>query len=112
MLLLLVSIFVIPYLITFFVFWRNIKLTQPWKALFCATIFPVFIIALPLNIWITDEYMPWLWQIFIDAQQEDHLSKQESELAFLVSCPIALIIGFVWYLLFKGLNKQLPAPSS
>jgi membrane protein implicated in regulation of membrane protease activity len=101
---LLVSFFGILYLAVTVLFWRNVTLIQPWKAIFCLSIFPLFAAALVVNIALTAAYMPWLIDALARAQATGS-GKSESMLAFVASSPIALLVSYLWYLVLRKTSQ-------
>jgi hypothetical protein len=89
-------LFIPLYIPVTWIFWRNVSLSGIWKPLFCLTILPVFLVLMVFNIWLTYRYAPWLF---------DHLDSSEGRLqaliAFVISCPVAVGLSFVWYKLIS-----------
>ena len=90
------------YLTVTSIVWRNVKLLQPWKAIFCLTIFPVFAIALVVNVWLSNRYLPWLIEEISRAQS----GKGEALLGFLATTPLAWLIGYLWFLALRWLSQH------
>ncbi len=86
------------------VFWRNVNLSQPWKATFSLTIFPLFVVAMGFNIWFTNEYAGWLLDYLASAKARGSI-RSEIIAAFMASTPIALLICLVWYGLIRALDS-------
>ena len=84
------------------VFWRNVRLSQPWKAIFSLTICPVFIVAMVFNIWFTSEYAGW-WLDYL-ASANARGGKGSSIAALMVSTPLAFVICLIWYGLMRALD--------
>jgi len=78
------------------IYWRNVKLSQPWKAIFCLTICPVFVVAILFNIAFTNRYAGWLLDDLASAKAHGWVQSEGSS-AFMVSVPIALVICLAWY---------------
>jgi len=96
------------YIAIVIIFWRNLTLSQPWKAIFSLSVLPVFLIAMVVNVWLTDTYAPWLFDALrLAAETGDEGS--EVTIGFVITTPIALAISLVWYLLIRaadGLAKE------
>ena len=84
-------LFLALYITVTWIFWRNVPLTGFSKALFCLTIFPVFLVLMILSVWWTDWYAPFLLDLFSAAEGGDF----EAHIAFLISTPLPVALGFV-----------------
>jgi hypothetical protein len=85
------------------IFWRNVKLSQPWKAIFSLTICPMFLAAMVLNIWLTNKYAGWLLDELASATARG-ANESKNIAAFMASCPIAFAICLVWYGVMRALD--------
>lgn len=85
-------------------FWRNVNLSQPWKATFSLSIFPLFVVAMIFNIWFTNEYASWLHDYLASAKARGSRI-EESIATFMVSAPIPLLICLVWYRSIRALDS-------
>jgi hypothetical protein len=92
------------YVTVVIIFWRNAKLSQPWKAIFSLTICPVFIVAMVFNIWVTNEYAGWLLGKLASATASGD-DRSRNMAAFMASSPIALLICCIWYGLMRALDS-------
>lgn len=110
----LILILSIAYLAGTAVFWKNIPLTGGRRTFFSLSIIPVFLLAMFFNIWLTEHLFPSLMNAFADERQQNAAMlaegirvKRSSEglLAFVVSAPIALIISYLWYTLFRSMER-------
>ena len=89
---LIVSVFFLTlYVVVTMIFWRNVKLSQPWKGIFSFTLFPLFLVAMVFNVWLTDHYVPG-WNF------------KGGNGALLGRFPIAALICMAWYGLLRGLD--------
>jgi len=89
------GIVLVIYLPPTVIFWRNVKLSQPWKAIFSLSIGPLFIVAMGFNIVFASKYAGWLL---------DYTSANAKVSGIIASCPIALLICFAWYRLVRTLD--------
>ncbi|MDB5913058.1 MAG: hypothetical protein JWP22_1733 [Ramlibacter sp.] len=103
---------VCPYAVIGYLSWRNVPFSQPRKAVFALTAFPLFLIAMFFNIWLTDNFLPELIDAFSAAHVEaEELIKQgvgtrqarrlEAGTAFLVSVPVPAFLTACWYWLIR-----------
>ena len=97
----LVGIALAIYISVTVIFWRNVKLAQPWKAIFSFTICPLFVYAMVFNLWFTNHYAGWLLDLLASAKSR---GGGGGIVAFMVSTPIAAAICIVWYGLMRALD--------
>ncbi len=86
------------------IFWRNLPLSKPWKALFSLSVLPVFFIAMVVNVWLTDAYAPSLLDALHEAEETGNWDS-EVAIGFVVTTPIALAMTFLWYLLIRAADR-------
>ena len=83
------------------VFWCNVPLSGFWKALFCLTIFPVFVVLLVtsavVNLFLAEWYAPPFW-LELRHAADDY--GQEIIVLF-ASLPLPVALSFVWYKLIS-----------
>jgi hypothetical protein len=89
-------LFLALYITVTWIFWRNVPLTGFCKALFCLTIFPLFLVLMVVNVLLTDRYAPLLVDLFGAADGDP-----EALIAFLISTPLPVALSFVWYKLIS-----------
>ncbi len=102
------------YAIGTLVFWRNIAFTGPRKVVFCLTILPLFFVALILDVWLVDTFAPHLLTLLADAQASDarlaqagiHQPDTAPVVGLVISTPIALIISYCWFVLWRGRERK------
>jgi hypothetical protein len=98
----------VPYAVIVYVSWKNVPFSQPRKAIFALTAFPLFFVGMFFNIWLTETLLPELIEAFSAARVEaNELTKQgiasrgarrlEAGAAFLVSVPVAALLTACWY---------------
>ena len=95
-------LFLALYITVTRIFWRNVPLTGFCKALFCLTIFPLFLVLMVLSVWWADWYAPFLLDLFRATDGGDF----EAHIAFLISCPLPVALGFVWYKLISWFDTR------
>jgi len=95
-------LFLALYITVTWIFWRNVPLTGFSKGLFCLTIFPLSLVLMILSVWWADWYAPFLVGLFSAAEGGDF----EAHIAFLISTPLPVALGFVWYKLVKWLAER------
>lgn len=79
-----------------YIFWRNINLKQPWKAIFCLTVLPFFIVAIIINIVLVDRYAPWLWDAILRSRELGQ-KRFERGYSFLFTAPVGILLIYLWY---------------
>ena len=110
----------IPYAVIVYLSWKNVPFSQPRKAVFALTVFPLFFAAMFLNIWLTDTFLPDLIDAFNTAHvKAEELIKQgvrtrqarrlEAGTAFLVSVPVATLVTGCWYWLIRVWERKARA---
>lgn len=114
----LIILFIVLYLIVAGTSYDKVKFSNPCRAIFALTIFPVFFASMFLNLWISDHLFPHLLDYFsAEHARAEELIKQgvsrraarsnEAPIAFFVSVPLALILSAVWYWLMSKWDKRV-----
>ncbi|HBA66356.1 MAG TPA: hypothetical protein DCZ48_09340 [Methylococcaceae bacterium] len=89
------------YLPTVLILWRNVRFSQPWKAIYSISAFPIFVVGMILNIWLADIYTPLFSTLFDEAREKGQV---ENIVSFVLSVPIAVLTIAVWYQLLGALD--------
>jgi len=90
------------YLPVTWIFWRKVYLLGCWKLLFCLTIYPIFIVLMIINIWVTNWYAPWLFAL-LDATE----GFVDALIVFFIFTSVSVGLSFVWYKLISWFNTGL-----
>jgi hypothetical protein len=98
-------------------FWIKSTFSQPRRALFSLTIIPLFFVAMLFNLWLTDTFLPELMESISTDQTENArfvaqgihrgaTQKTEGSVALAISAPVALLIAYCWYALFRVWERR------
>jgi hypothetical protein len=91
------------YMSVVIVMWRNVKLVQPLKAVFCASVPEFLVIIVVVNVWLVDSLIPSP----MDAHRETDGTRGQGIVAFFISTPLALVASVGWYALRRMADPVL-----
>lgn len=77
-------------------------LSKWFRWLFALTVLPIFSVSMILNIWITDQVVPIKWAM---SAVKPLGGDAEALVAFLVSTPLAILIGVLWFKLLRRASR-------
>ncbi len=81
---------------------RSVDLSEPWASLFSYSVLTVFLLAMVANISMTYRFAPGVveWVAGRESADEAH-----TMVAFLVSCPFAVLVTYLWYRVALTVNR-------
>ena len=90
-----------------FILWKSVKLSQPWKAIFCLSVLPLFLVGMGINYWVVDTYAPGIMEAVkkADEADRDSLRRRRPPYGLLVMIPIPLLASFVWFYLIRAADR-------
>jgi hypothetical protein len=100
---LLLLFFVPPTWIAF----RNTKFRMPIRVLFSFTVVPLFMVLMAINYFYVADHFPSLVDLFNSLPDGRKSGKSASMLAFLLTCPIAVLGCYLWYKLLEFINRKI-----
>lgn len=100
---LLLLFFVPPTWIAF----RNTKFRMPLRVLFSFTIVPLFMVLMTMNYFYVADHFSSLVDLFNSIPEGSKSGKSASMLAFLLTCPLAVLGCYLWYKLLELLNRKI-----
>lgn len=93
----------LAYLLTTWIFWRNVSFSQPWKAVFSLSAPPIIGITVVTCHFLDKEYViPWLWRIFTHKELSAHSFISGDVITF----PTTMLAIIAWHLLFRTLDNR------
>ncbi len=94
-------IFYVPPTVIIF---RNINFIGPIRAFYSLTVVPIFIIFMFINIYFS---MQWFPQLFETVAASNGASRGDAMLAAIISCPLAVLVSFLYFKFFTVLNQMM-----
>lgn len=71
--------------------WRNVSFPQPWKAILCLALVPIFCAGMYVNIALVDAFASFL---FVEA---DRPGRGAGLVGFIIAIPLALVASVAWF---------------
>lgn len=99
---LLLFLFFVP---TTWIAYRNAKFWMPLRILFSFTVVPLFMALMTINYFFVADHFPWLVNLFDSIPGKS--GKPASMLAFLITCPLAVLGCYVWYKSLEFVNSKI-----
>ncbi len=94
-------IFVPPAVIAF----RNTRFCPVLRILFSVTVVPLFAALMAANYFFVADYLPALIDRFHSLTEGNESTTSEVIFAFALTCPLAVAGCFLWYYLFKYVDR-------
>jgi hypothetical protein len=102
---LLLLFFVPPTWIAF----KNTKFRTSLRFLFSFTVVPLFMVLMTINYFYIADHFPSLVDLFNSIPEGRKSGKSASMLAFLLTCPVAVLGCYLWYKLLEIINRKIVA---
>jgi len=102
---LLLLFFVPPTWIAF----KNTKFRMSLRVLFSFTVVPLFMVLMTMNYFYVADHFSSLVDLFNAIPDGRKSGKSASMLAFLLTCPAAVLGCYLWYKLLEIINRKIEA---
>jgi hypothetical protein len=86
---------------------RNTKFRMLLRILFSFTVVPLFMVLMTMNYFYVADHFPSLVDLFNSIPEGRKSDKSAAVLAFLLTCPIAVLGCYLWYKLLEFINRKI-----
>ena len=77
------------------------------RVLFSFTVAPLFMALMTMNYFYVADHFPSLVDFFNSIPEGKKSGKSAAMLAFLLTCPIAVLGCYLWYKLLESINRKI-----